>query len=227
MICPTNAVQSWKYNIYEINSTGLAYNTRFSDPNDHWLHPSTTPTLIYENELVNQPNQVKKNCCIKQTNKFVDAQLFPLNVYSLISVPHIAPYQNSTSNNTMNTLSWPHKCLHMHVNRSTHFCSKFLRLDINSFDVRSKIRSGGTGGCRHRSDRDKLETQVIPDLVPVQLTIILSNSKSDQNMMCSGLKCTLPITTKLCTHHDSIKILLRFVEHILKYSTPNYDGISN
>ena len=124
-------------------------------------------------------------------------------------------------------MSWPHKCLHMYVNRPTHFCSKFLRLDINSFDVRSKIRSGGTGGCRHRSDRDKLETQVIPDLVPVQLTIIRSNSKSDQNMMCSGLKCTLPTTTKLCTHHDSIKILLRLVEHVLKYSTPNYDRISN
>ena len=140
---------------------------------------------------------------------------------------HIAPYQNSTSNNTINTLSWPHKCLHLHVNRPKHFCSKFLRLDINSFDVRSKIRSGGTGGCRHRGNRDRLETQVIPDLVPVQLTIIPSNSKSDQNMMCSGLKCTLPITTKLCTHHDSIKILLRLVEHILKYSTPNYDRISN
>ena len=34
---------------------------------------------------------------------------------------------------------------------------------------------------------------------PVPLTIFRSNSKLDQNLKCSSLKCTLTITTKFCT----------------------------
>ena len=37
---------------------------------------------------------------------------------------------------------------------------------------------------------------------PIPLAIFRSNSKMDQNLQCSGLKCTLLITTKFCTRHD-------------------------
>ena len=40
-------------------------------------------------------------------------------------------------------------------------------------------------------------------LAPVPL-IFRSNLKFDQNLQCSGLKCTQPITTKFCTCHDSV-----------------------
>ena len=39
---------------------------------------------------------------------------------------------------------------------------------------------------------------------PVPLTVFRSNSKLYQSLPCSGLKCTLPITTKFCTRHDSV-----------------------
>ena len=52
-------------------------------------------------------------------------------------------------------------CQHTHT-----FCSQNLRLSINGFDVRSRILCGGIGGCRHRDDRDQLETQVTPDSSP-------------------------------------------------------------
>ena len=38
-------------------------------------------------------------------------------------------------------------------------------------------------------------------------TIIRWNSKFDQNLQCSGLKCTLPITTKFCTCYDNVTIV--------------------
>ena len=41
------------------------------------------------------------------------------------------------------------------------------------------------------------------DLAPVSLMIFRSNSKLDQNLKCSGLKYTLLIITKFCTHHGS------------------------
>ena len=44
-------------------------------------------------------------------------------------------------------------------------------------------------------------------LAPVPLTIFRSNSKFDQNLLCSGLKCTLPITTEFCTRHDSVTVV--------------------
>ena len=42
---------------------------------------------------------------------------------------------------------------------------------------------------------------------PVPLKIFRSNSKFDQNLQCSGLKCTPPITTKFCTRHDSVTVV--------------------
>ena len=39
---------------------------------------------------------------------------------------------------------------------------------------------------------------------PAQLTIFRWNWKFNQN--CSGLKCTLPITMKFCTCHDSVTV---------------------
>ena len=44
-------------------------------------------------------------------------------------------------------------------------------------------------------------------LAPVSLTIFRSNSKFDQNLQCSSLKCTLPTTTKFCTRHDSVTVV--------------------
>ena len=41
----------------------------------------------------------------------------------------------------------------------------------------------------------------------VPLTIFRSNSKFDQKLSCSGSKCTLPITTKFCTRHDSVTVV--------------------
>ena len=43
--------------------------------------------------------------------------------------------------------------------------------------------------------------------VPVLLPIFQSNSKFDQNIQCSGLKCTLPITTGFCTCNDSVTVV--------------------
>ena len=42
---------------------------------------------------------------------------------------------------------------------------------------------------------------------PVPLTIFRSNSKFDQNLQCSSLKCTHPTTTKICTRHDSVTVV--------------------
>ena len=44
-------------------------------------------------------------------------------------------------------------------------------------------------------------------VAPVPLTIFRLNSKFNQNRLCSGLKCTLPITTKFCTCHDSVTVV--------------------
>ena len=45
------------------------------------------------------------------------------------------------------------------------------------------------------------------DQVPVPLTMFRSNLKFDQNLQCSGLKHTPPITTKCCTRHDSVTVV--------------------
>ena len=42
---------------------------------------------------------------------------------------------------------------------------------------------------------------------PVPQTIFRSNSKFDQNLSWSGLECTLLITTKFCTCHDSATVM--------------------
>ena len=44
-------------------------------------------------------------------------------------------------------------------------------------------------------------------LLPVPLTILRLNSKFDQILQCSGLKCTLLITTKFCTCQDSVTVV--------------------
>ena len=44
-------------------------------------------------------------------------------------------------------------------------------------------------------------------LATVPLTTFQSNLKFDQNLQCSGLKCTLPITTKFCTRHDIVTVV--------------------
>ena len=44
-------------------------------------------------------------------------------------------------------------------------------------------------------------------LAPVPLTIFRSNSKFDQILQYSSLKCILPITTKFCTRHDSVTVV--------------------
>ena len=54
---------------------------------------------------------------------------------------------------------------------------------------------------------------------PVPLTIFRSNSKFDQNLKCSSLKYTKPITTIFCTRHDSV--------YILNQGTANFGRISN
>ena len=46
-------------------------------------------------------------------------------------------------------------------------------------------------------------------LAPVPLTVLRSNSKFDQNLKCSSLKCTEPITTRFCTRHDSYTVAWR------------------
>ena len=42
---------------------------------------------------------------------------------------------------------------------------------------------------------------------PVLPTIFRLNSKFDQNMQGSGLKCTPPVTTKFCTRHDFVTVV--------------------
>ena len=46
-------------------------------------------------------------------------------------------------------------------------------------------------------------------LAPFPLTVLRSNSKFDQNLKCSSLKCTGPITTRFCTRHDSYTVAWR------------------
>ena len=62
-------------------------------------------------------------------------------------------------------------------------------------------------------------------------TIFWSNSKFDQNLQCSGLKCYLLIITKFCTCHDSYTVVTcaKFCCDWLNIfqSTPNFDQISN
>ena len=78
-------------------------------------------------------------------------------------------------------------------------------------------------------------TRLCCALAPVPLTIFRSNSKFDQNLQCSGLKCTLLITIimKFCTRHDSVtvvtcaKFCCDYVEYALNWSTPKFGRISN
>ena len=44
-------------------------------------------------------------------------------------------------------------------------------------------------------------------LATLPLTIFWSNLQLHKNMQCSGLKCTLPITTKFCTCQDSVTVV--------------------
>ena len=44
-------------------------------------------------------------------------------------------------------------------------------------------------------------------LATVPLTMFQSNLKLDQNFQCSGLKCTLPITTQFCTRDDRYTVV--------------------
>ena len=53
----------------------------------------------------------------------------------------------------------------------------------------------------------RCELQVLHIQAPVPLTGFRSNSKFDQNLWCSSLKKALPITTKLCTCHDSVTVV--------------------
>ena len=46
-----------------------------------------------------------------------------------------------------------------------------------------------------------------PGQARVPLTIFRSNSKFDQDLQGSDLKCTLLITTKFCTRHDSYTVV--------------------
>ena len=58
-------------------------------------------------------------------------------------------------------------------------------------------------GISPKRDMDRL----VPYQTPVPLTIFRSNSQFHQNLPCSGLKYTLPITTKFCTLHDIVTVL--------------------
>ena len=42
---------------------------------------------------------------------------------------------------------------------------------------------------------------------PIPLMILWWNSKFDQDLKCSDLKCALLITTEVCTRHDSVTVL--------------------
>ena len=60
---------------------------------------------------------------------------------------------------------------------------------------------------QHKQHKYMICKNVIWYLATVPLTIFRSNSKFDQILQCSGLKCTLPITTKFCTRHDSVTVV--------------------
>ena len=48
----------------------------------------------------------------------------------------------------------------------------------------------------------------VGDLAPVSPTIFRSNSKFDQNWERSSLKYAQPITTKFCSRHDSVTVVM-------------------
>ena len=56
-------------------------------------------------------------------------------------------------------------------------------------------------------------------IVPIPLTTFRSNSKLDQNVKCSGLKYTLPITTKFYKCHNSVIIVMCEKFHCDRMST--------
>ena len=64
----------------------------------------------------------------------------------------------------------------------------------------------GVGASRH-AIRPTCGWWVPGVQAPVPLTIFRSNSKFDQNLQCSSLKCTLPTTTKFCTRHHSVTVV--------------------
>ena len=45
-------------------------------------------------------------------------------------------------------------------------------------------------------------------LAPGPLTVVWPNSKLHQNLKCSVLKGPMLITTKFCTHHDSVTVVM-------------------
>ena len=57
-----------------------------------------------------------------------------------------------------------------------------------------------------------------PTMAPIPLRIFRSNLKLDQNLQCSGLKCTQPITSKFCTGHDSNFAVICYVYFKLEHS---------
>ena len=92
-----------------------------------------------------------------------------------------------------------------------------LRNDIRNVSAKFVVnRIGSSKGnmqncstkirCKERKRVFRAWPKVKSDLAPVPLTIFRSNSKFDQNLQHSGIKCPLPITTKFCTYHDSITV---------------------
>ena len=83
-------------------------------------------------------------------------------------------------------LVWPRCC------RPCPWSHENSRIDFVTQEVQGPVGLGG-----------RSLNVFSPVLVPVPLTGFRSNSKFDQNLECSNLKCTQPITMIFCTRHDS------------------------
>ena len=81
-------------------------------------------------------------------------------------------------------------------------CSLYVFSDTTKWFI-SDIRMFVHG----TSDTAKWNLNAYCDQAPVPITIIQLNQRFDQNLQCSGLRYTLPITMKFCTCHDSVTVV--------------------
>ena len=93
-------------------------------------------------------------------------------------------------------ITWQRRCVHM--------ATLYISLANISFGLNNILYN--------KQQQQQLQQNTGPlyceEQAPIPLTIYRPNSKFDQNVPCSGLKCTLPISTKFCTYHDSVTAVM-------------------
>ena len=93
-----------------------------------------------------------------------------------------------------------HICKYNQITRPFQYSLLYLFLFIYQFLGRCLYQTGNIYYAR-------VFNILVPDLVPVPLTLFRSKSKFDQNLKCSILRYAEPITTIFYTRHDRYTVV--------------------